>query len=175
MTKNERGTLQTFSGFRPTRFDAHISIPGLEDWLVAPCSQTRDSGCLERSNFANQLQALSSAADTTEDYETHTFGHWAIGWFEIALVRPGSKCEQVAREIKVSLDNYPILDEDHHSALQEREAGDVWESCYTPKNRVQYIRDHRSQFDFHSFGDLLACVRGKYFAGCASELLGSDA
>lgn len=52
----------------------------------------------------------------------------------------------------------------------ERTANEIWEYSYTPAARVAYIRLHRNDFEFHSFGDLMGCVRGRYFAGCASEL-----
>lgn len=31
--------------------------------------------------------------------------------------------------------------------------------------------NHREQFEFYTFAELLGCVRGKFFAGYASELL----
>jgi len=33
------------------------------------------------------------------------------------------------------------------------------------------IREYRNQFEFRDFADMLACARGKYFAGWAGELL----
>lgn len=44
-------------------------------------------------------------------------------------------------------------------------------SRLTLRERVEYIRKHRSQFEFRDFADMLGCVRGKYFAGYASELI----
>lgn len=51
------------------------------------------------------------------------------------------------------------------------EANAVWRDCYQLKERVEYVRKHRGQFDFRSFSDMLSCLRGNYFAGYASELL----
>jgi hypothetical protein len=57
--------------------------------------------------------------------------------------------------------------------VESEEANRVWKDCYSAAERVAYIRERPDQFDgnFQSFADLLACVRGKYFAGYASELL----
>jgi hypothetical protein len=61
---------------------------------------------------------------------------------------------------------------DCHSEVETEEANRVWESCYSDKKRIQYIRKHRSQFEFNSFAEMLGCCRGKFFNGYASELLG---
>jgi hypothetical protein len=39
------------------------------------------------------------------------------------------------------------------------------------KERIAYIRKHRSEFEFADLRDMLSCVRGNYFAGYASELI----
>ena len=51
------------------------------------------------------------------------------------------------------------------------EANRVWTDCYDDTERVKYIRDNRSEFEFRDFADLMGCARGTYFAGYASELL----
>ena len=58
------------------------------------------------------------------------------------------------------------------SKVEEEEAARVWRDCYRESERIKYIRAHRSQFDFRGLADLMGCVRGKFFAGYASELLG---
>ena len=37
--------------------------------------------------------------------------------------------------------------------------------------KMKDTRDHRYQFEFRDFRDMLVCVRGKYFARIASELI----
>jgi hypothetical protein len=65
----------------------------------------------------------------------------------------------------------PVINEDHWSELEQEDANLTWRECYSPQDRIDYIRKHRSQFEFHDMADLLGCVRGEYFAGYASELL----
>lgn len=160
--------MKRYSEFKPTRFDSHIRLDSLEDWLVVPCARNRDSECADESNFAVALEMLGGEGDNVE---VHRFGHWANGWFELILVRPGSAAEKVAAEIEESLENYPLLSDDDYSERERVRADEVWESCYRIKDRIAYIRENREQFEFASFSELMACVRGKYFAGYASELL----
>lgn len=158
--------LQTYADFRPTQFDSHIELDGREDWLVAPVSRTRDSGCLDESNFAVALQSLGGESETVE---VHRFGHWGPGWFEIVLVHPSR--EKEVRDMVAALADYPVLSDEDFSERETEEANRVWADCYSVKERLAYIRDNREQFDFRDFADLLGCVRGKYFAGYASELI----
>jgi len=161
--------MQTYSQFRPTGFDARgLSLPDQQNWLVAPCGRNRDSDALTESNFRCCLKALGGESDTVE---VHRFGHWACGWLEIIIVQPGSDAERIANEIESSLADYPVLDDMDFSELENEQANEVWRNCYRPKERIAYIRKHRSQFEFQGIRDLLGCVRGNYFAGYASELL----
>jgi hypothetical protein len=46
------------------------------------------------------------------------------------------------------------------------------EKNYNIEERIKYIRENESQFEFSSYSDLISVVRGKYFIGYASELIG---
>jgi hypothetical protein len=138
------------------------------EWFNA-LGRSRDSGCLENSNFAVGLARMGGEGD---DVRVERFGHWMAGWIEEIYVRPGSAAETAAREIRAELDDYPILDEDDHTERQTSEANNVWLECYSPANRCAYIRKHSDEFEFHDFADLMACARGQYFSGYASELIG---
>jgi hypothetical protein len=109
---NPRGTLSTYGGHRPTGFDSHLPLAGREDWLIVPVSRNRDSGMLDESNFEAALEILGGESD---DVEVHRFGHWGPGWYEIIIVRPGSKAEKEAEEIEAALANYPVLNDEDHS------------------------------------------------------------
>jgi hypothetical protein len=140
------------------------------EYYSSGVGQSRDSDCLERSNFICMLKALGGESETVIVVREN---HWAVGWVEwIAIHESDSKALAVADDLKGKLDNYPVIDESHWSELESEEADLVWKDCYRPSERIEYIREHRSQFDFHDFSDLLDCVRGKYFAGYASELIG---
>jgi hypothetical protein len=162
--------MQTYSTFRPTGFDpAGICLPDNQDWLVAPCGVNRDSDALTRSNWECQLKALGGESEIVQ---VHRFGHWACGWFEIVLIDPAAlETVKLAEELEAALENYPVIDDEHFSQTEHDEADEVWRNCYRERERVEYIRKHRDQFEFRDWQDLIGCVRGKYFAGYASELL----
>ena len=136
--------------------------------------QHRDSDALTRSNFAVMLNRLGGESDVVTVVRE---SHWAVGWVEwIAIEADGTpesdKALQIADEAKESLEDYPVLDEEHFSETEQEEADQVWANCYDWHDRINYIRDHRSQFDFHDLSDMIGCVRGQYFVGYASELIG---
>lgn len=159
--------MRPYKEHRPTGFDSHIAVDHIESWLIAG-ARNRDSDCLEESNFACTLKALGGEGT---DVEVHRFGHWACGWYELILVRPGSEMAEEAEQIEAALSDYPVLDEHDLSEREMNAANETWRHCYSQKQRIEYIRDNREQFDFRSFVEMLGCARGKYFAGYASELL----
>jgi hypothetical protein len=140
----------------------------------AGVGQSRDSDCLERSNFVCMLEALGGESNVVTVVRE---SHWAVGWVEwIAIEADGTDTSNaallVADDIQADLQDYPVINEDHWSELETEEANEVWHNCYSPQERIQYIREHKSQFEFHDYSDMLDCVRGNYFAGYASELIG---
>lgn len=75
-----------------------------------------------------------------------------------------------------------VCGEDCLSKAEDEEAQRVWKECYSPEERIAYMRRHKSQFDCLYKGqgatafcmrwrDILANVRGTYFSGYASELV----
>ena len=120
-------TLQRYGDWAPTGFDAKGAFlyDEMQNWLVVPVIRTRDSGVLAVSNFECAAGMISDASvmDNELSMETHRFGHWGPGWFEIIIVRPGSNCEKEALKIAKRLEDYLILDEDDYT---ERE----WEYVY---------------------------------------------
>lgn len=163
----------------------------IQRWTMPPCyvgevwpefyssgfGQHRDSDALARSNFQVAFVQISKATSLPEDQdEIHPQivreNHWAVGWVEwIAIHQDDDGALKAADELRESYNGYPVLDEDHFYRVEDAEANEVWANCYDVSDRIKYIRKHRSQFEFHDFQDMLACVRGKYFAGYASELL----
>lgn len=87
------------------------------DWLIGPVGHSRDSDSVEESNWEAMLEAYSAADPEGSNYEVHRFGHWAVGWIEEVAVRPGSRCADVAAELRARLEVYPILDEHRYSRL----------------------------------------------------------
>lgn len=157
-----------------------FSVPGFaasdylrerSDWLLCPGGMHRDSNALARSNNRVILKDLASIDPEGLDHSVERFGHWGVGWVEEIIVRPGTACAKSAEEWEAALAEYGIASNEDYSEEEQREANEVWANCYREKQRIEYIRKHRYQFDFDSFADLMGCVRGKYFAGYASELI----
>ncbi len=126
--------MQTYAQHIPTAFDSHIRIEGREDWLVAPVSQTRDSGPLDRSNFRVVLADLGGESETVE---VHRFGHWGPGWYEIVLVHPSR--EKDVRDWVAALAAYPVASDEDYSELEYEQACRAWE-CMCVKERVAALK-----------------------------------
>jgi len=141
----------------------------------AGVGQSRDSDCLEQSNFATMLALLGGESEIVTVVRE---SHWAVGWIEwIAIEDDGTpeSCAALkeADEAMEALQNYPVLDEEDWSMREHEEAQSVWQNCYNDAERLAYIREHREQFEFRDYADVIGCVRGRYFAGYASELIGA--
>lgn len=138
------------------------------DYYSAGVGQSRDSDAVERSNFRVMWNALKDFDGTQIVRENH----FLVGWVEwIALPADNPPALKTADDLLAKLDAYPVLDEMDLSEEESEEAEEIWTNCYSTKERIQYVRDNREQFDFVSLSQMLACVRGKGFAGYPSELI----
>jgi hypothetical protein len=147
------------------------------DWLIT-CAMNRDSDALGRSDFRcfeRALKALPEVKEWAGEFTPVTVersSHWAVGWVDYLIIDPAcTAAVALAEQMRERLEDYPVLDEDDFSELEQEEAAEVWANCYRERERIDYIRKHRSQFEFADWLDMLSCVRGRYFAGYASELL----
>ena len=106
--------LKKYKDWSPTSHDTSGLAAGDKgEWLVAPCLLKRDSDALERANYTAQAKTMQSVNVGAEsDTEEIRFGHWACGWFEVTLVRPGSPAAIEAQALANRLEIYPVLDED---------------------------------------------------------------
>lgn len=160
------------------------------DYYGAGFGQSRDSDCLEESNFATVIAALKelppfvhpanapdAPAEIAVDNEIESRfvvreSHWAVGWVEwIAIHESDTAALKLCDGLRESADDYPVLDENDFSNREQEAANTIWRDCYSQAERVKYVRAHRSQFNFRGLRDALACLRGDYFAGYASEIL----
>jgi len=99
--------MKTYKEWSPTGNDRKgLNLPDRQDWFVCPVILTRDSDCLEASNFDSCLNRLKGESETLE---RHEFNHWACGWFAILLLHPSREAEGNA--IEERLEDYPVLDE----------------------------------------------------------------
>lgn len=68
--------------------------------------------------------------------------------------------------------DYPLVDKCGRLKDGEQEkAQKIWAYCFSPQDRIRYIRKHRAQFEFHDYSQMIDVVRGRRFTGCASELV----
>jgi hypothetical protein len=105
-----------------------------DGWLVAPCGQSRDSDSVEASNFRVLVERLEAVDDEDAEAFIRTGGsdademccghtvvresHFLVGWVEwIAIPPHATKSIAIALEAQRALEEYPILDEEDHSAL----------------------------------------------------------
>jgi len=96
------------------------------DWLVGPCGRTRDSDPIEESNFQAALARLNEVDPDGTDYETLRWAHWACGWVEEIVTRPGSQAAEHAASMRAQLADYPVLDESLMSQIEaESEVADA--------------------------------------------------
>jgi hypothetical protein len=138
------------------------------NYYSAGVGQSRDSDALERSNFECTLKSLGGESETVVVVRE---SHWAVGWIEwIAIHQDDETALRIADDIVAALSDYPVLSDDHFSELEMADAEQAWANNYSPAERIEYIRRFPSQFEFCSLSDMLGCVRGKHFAGNASEL-----
>lgn len=141
------------------------------EYYSAGVGRSRDSDCLEESNFHSMLRILGGESDTVKVVRE---SHWAVGWVEwIAIHQSDEKSLAAADACRQGLDDYPILDESDFSEREEAECDAVWRECYGWRRRVEYLRSHSYTGDF---GQLLAAVRGDWGAAanvlhCPSDLL----
>lgn len=159
-------------------FGWHDAPEDGDAWCIV-YTRNRDSDALARSNahvIGLAMAPFLTGEDDADAMSEH-HGHWACGWIDGYAIRVRNAEGALTpaflawAELQASLENYPCLDESHFSDLETEEANEVWAHCYRVEDRIEYLRKHWRDFDFRSFADLMGCVRGKYFAGSASDLV----
>ena len=142
--------MQTYRQYSPSGFDTkglNADRYGIGDFLVV-LGQNRDSGHLERSNFAAALALLGGESGEDEDgyggaVQVHRFGHWACGWLEVLLVDPTNADKRaIAEDIARRLEDYPCLDEDDFSNREYQAATEYW-ARMSISERVEWLKRER--------------------------------
>jgi hypothetical protein len=135
------------------------------EYYSAGVGRSRDSGCLEESNFRSMLKRLGGESDTVQVVRE---SHWAVGWVEwIAIHESDEKSLRTADGLKAKLDGYPILDEFDCSELEWEEGSRIWSEVYDWRDRVRELRRHH---ECQSFGELLSAARGSYSSASGVQL-----
>lgn len=136
------------------------------EYYSSGVGRSRDSDCMEESNFHAMLAELGGESDTVKVVRE---SHWAVGWVEwIAIHESDEQSLRAADAMQERLEDYPILDEDDLSSREWEECERVWADCYTARERVRYLRNARCTEDFRT---LRAAVGGDW--GSAANLLPS--
>lgn len=146
-------------------------------------SRNRESDCITESNFRTALRMLEKLPPPALEFDAEgeeqvtrfavRESHWAVGWVEwVCIHQDDTEALKLADSVMQRLESYPVLSDEDLSDLEHEEAQRIWHDCYNEKERVEYIREHRSQFEFADWRDLRQCIRGAYFCGYASELIG---
>ena len=148
------------TGFDPAGLPFEVDGESREDWLVGPVGRNRDSGVLGECNWSVVLKRLGELASAGEDpdFEVHRFGHWACGWFEVILVRPGSLAANEAEAFENALADYPIASESAFSEAEWEAAAESWRTM-REKDRIEEMRKHPRDWKFESFAELLGTIR----------------
>lgn len=128
--EHQYSVLKRYGDWAPTPFDPRgLALDEKQDWLVAPVLVTRDTPewSVDASNYAVLSAELDDLDPGFEDHEEHRFRHWGPGWFEVILVKPGTKAAKVAVEAATALEEYPILDEEDWGRREFEAALEAWE------------------------------------------------
>lgn len=95
------------------------------EWLIAAAVH-RDSGTLDRANWASWVELLGGESDTVAIERSN---HWAVGWVDCLVIDPADEARvKLAEETREKLENYPVLDEEALSNLEWEEYNEAWES-----------------------------------------------
>lgn len=87
-------------------------------WLVT-LAQSRDSDLVERSNWRFITSGMLLAYP--DDVVIERMNHWAVGWVDYLLVRPGTRAMNVMSDWAEVLAIYPIADEEDYEKLVAEE------------------------------------------------------
>ena len=107
------------------------------EWFVF-LGQHRDSDALTRSNFECGLARLGGESETVQVIRER---HWAVGWVEwIGIHESAADKLRTAETLLEKLEGYPVLDDEHFSDLEWKEAGQAWAGL-SVRERVDLCRE----------------------------------
>ncbi len=127
------------------------------------------------------LNALGFDADETpsddcptiDDQPTRVIvreSHCMVGWVEwIAIHKSDEAGLRIADEIALALQDYPIVDEDLFSEIEDEDCSETWVNCFDSQERFAYLREHGVTIDRDNRPDVAKAVAGEW--GYAANLL----
>lgn len=115
--------LTKFKDYEPTGLDSKSGTNSnyidwgakdYSDWFIGP-SKTRDTTLLQQCNFDCILKELGGEGNNVEILG---FGHWALGHYDLIVVRPNTKQAIELEHMAEYLADCPIFDESAYSELE---------------------------------------------------------
>lgn len=108
--------------------------------------QHRDSDILTRSNWKAATETLEALAEQLDAFDSEGDSylqiahdsHWAVGWCDTLLVHKDAppaliaEAESIVKRIR----DYPILDENLFSEMEETEANETW-NYFSLRERIE--------------------------------------
>lgn len=154
---NNHAKFESFAWFSPPE--------GKERWCIVYTSN-RDADYITRSNHKVFEEAMAPFLAHGRDALDGGASHWACGYVDGFAIRVRTACGRVTRAfaayaaLELARQDYPVLDDELASECEEEDAAATWENMRVAE-RLDYLREH-SGWEFHSFSDMLSCVRGNF-------------
>lgn len=100
------------------------SMEDFADWLVVSL-KGYEQDSVSKSNWEVMTDHLDSIDPEDMEHSIHSFNHWAYA-FDLLLVAPDSAALNYVTECAEALENYLVLDEEHHSNTESEMANEAW-------------------------------------------------
>lgn len=143
------------------KFAREIRIDGGERLTghILDVQRGRDAGALERTNWDVAYAELSPLEGFNEFRERNPL----TGWTDLMIVADGSPAHDAALAIEARLEQYPSLDDDALSALEDSEGADLWERS-NRRDRLHWARSTPCDV-FKSWGNVSDSTRERVING----------
>lgn len=139
-------SLQKFNHTDPATGETDNYIgPSFRGFLAFPLIKTRDSNCLEESNF-EYCKAVLLPLSKNGDVFVNRFGHWACGWYEMLLVNEKNQVAiECAEKILSKYSDYPVLDEDDFSDREWDSVTNRW-AAFSDDEKKELCAEYNCTF-----------------------------
>ena len=147
-----------------------LTEPANADDFAVVYTRHRDSGLLDQSNAAVIARELAPYFGTG-DCEPLRNSHWAVGWIDGYLIRPGSTAAEVYENLMEQIDDYPILDEaDYSDRETEATFENINEAAWSLRRKYDLPADWQSDvYEWLSNNDDSQLENADDQGGCPSE------
>lgn len=119
--------LRTWKEINSSGIDGYSNYMGNTEHenMYVLLSRSRDADVLTESNFQTAIDRLGGESKTVQILR---FNHWACGWFEQILIDgKDTIAMDIANQIKIDIENYPVLDDQDYYEREYTRAKECWE------------------------------------------------